>query len=528
MSPSLEAAARIVADLVAAGVRDAVLSPGSRSAPLAYALTTAERDGRIRLHVRHDERSAAFVGLGIGRADPAHPAVVVTTSGSAVAHLLPAAMEAHHAGVPLLLLTADRPVRLRGTWANQTSDAQHALFAPIAHTLDVDPATAEGTPWLDALAAARGDDGRRPGPAHLNVCFDVPLQPEPGAVVDFPEPTVEEVRAPRAPVGSVELVLGPRTVVVAGDHAGAGAADLAVAAGWPLLAEPTSGARHGGIPAYRLLLPDLASRIERVVVFGRPTLSRPVTSLLEDPRVEVVQVVAHPDDLGPGRPAARVGGVTVPHVDDPAWRALWWDAGESRMERVLAAVADWPLPTGLQVARSLAAATRADQALFVGSSNAVRDLDLVAGDLPRETLVVANRGLAGIDGAASTALGVAIACGRATRAYLGDLTFLHDLNGLAVPAVERDRVRLQVVVANDDGGGIFATLEHARHPEAFERVFGTPTGANLAELCAGYGIRHQLVDVARLDDALAEIPPGISVVEVPTSRERLGDLHARL
>ena len=180
MSASVDAAARIIADLVAAGVRDVVLSPGSRSAPIAYVVAAAERDGRLRLHVRHDERSAAFLGLGIGRADPEHPAVVVTTSGSAVANLVPAAMEAHHAGVPLLLLTADRPTRLRGTWANQTSDLQPNLFSTLAWHADIDPTTCEDAPWLDALDAARGGTDRRPGPAHLNVCFDVPLQPEPG------------------------------------------------------------------------------------------------------------------------------------------------------------------------------------------------------------------------------------------------------------------------------------------------------------------------------------------------------------
>ena len=162
----------------------------------------------------------------------------------------------------------------------------------------------------------------------------------------------------------------------------------------------------------------------------------------------------------------------------------------------------------------------------MGSSNPVRDLDLVAGDLPQDALILANRGLAGIDGAVSTALGVAIGSGRPTRAYLGDLTLLHDLNGFAVPAAERDRVRLQLVVANDDGGGIFATLEHARHPEAFERVFGTPTGADLRALCRGYGIDHRHVTLAELPSALSAIPHGITVLEVTTDRTDLGVLHS--
>ena len=530
MSASVEAAARLVADLVAAGVRDVVLSPGSRSAPIAYVVAAAEREGRLRLHVRHDERSAAFLGLGIGRADPQHPAVVVTTSGSAVANLVPAAMEAHHGGVPLLLLTADRPVRLRGTWANQTSDSQNRLLQPLAYRVDVDPVTCEGTPWLDALRAAMGDAGRRPGPAHLNVCFDVPLQPEPGEPVVLPEVEPPDPFVPDPVPSCVRLGLGPRTVVVAGDGAGPEAAELAARVGWPLLPEPTSGARFGSsrIPAYRLVLRELADEVERVVVYGRPTLSRPVTSLLDDPRLEVVQVVRHVDDLGPGRDALRTGRVEVDGTDDAAWLDRWLTAGREAEAHAASVIDAWPQVTGLHVARAVAGVARPGDAFFVGSSNAVRDLDLVAPDLPQEALIVANRGLAGIDGAVSTAVGVAIASGRPTRAYLGDLTLLHDLNGLAIPGPERDRLRLQVLVANDDGGGIFATLEHARHPEAFERVFGTPTGADLAALCAGYGIPHRTVTVTELPAALDDVPCGVSVVEVRTSRDDLGLLHRSL
>ncbi len=566
MSGSVDAAVRIVSDLVAAGVRDIVLSPGSRSAPVAYVAAAAERQGLLRLHVRHDERSAAFLGLGIGKADPAHPAVVVTTSGSAVANLAPAAMEAHHAGVPLLLLTADRPTRLRGTWANQTSDRQPELLESLAWHADIDPTTCEGAPWLDALAAAKEGTDRRPGPAHLNVCFDVPLTPD--SPITFPaegvsgpaqvlsataqvlsataqplSPTAQVLSATvspsdgvAAPTGSLRsrateslhVSKGPLTVVVAGDGAGPEASRLATEGNWPLLAEPTSGARFGRarVDAYRLVLAQVAGQVERVVVYGRPTLSRPVTSLLDDPRVEVIQVVRHDDDLGPGRNATRAAAVTIDGPDDPAWLETWLATGRTSLTHAHAAIDAWPYITGLHVARLLAAATTSGDALLVGASNPVRDLDLVAGDLPADALVVANRGLAGIDGAIGTAVGLATGSGRPTRAYLGDLTFLHDINGLAVPAAERGRLQLQLVVANDDGGGIFATLEHARHPEIFERVFGTPTGATLRALCEGYGIQHTHVTLAELPAALADIPQGISVVEVATNRTDLATLHA--
>jgi 2-succinyl-5-enolpyruvyl-6-hydroxy-3-cyclohexene-1-carboxylate synthase len=221
-----------------------------------------------------------------------------------------------------------------------------------------------------------------------------------------------------------------------------------------------------------------------------------------------------------------VTAVAVDHPDDPAWLDAWQVAGTEALTRAVAAIDAWPYTTGMHVAHAIATATSPGDALLVGSSNPVRDLDLVAGDLPLDALVLANRGLAGIDGAISTALGIAIGSGRPTRAYLGDLTFLHDLNGLAVPGAERDRVNLQLVVANDDGGGIFATLEHARHPEAFERVFGTPTGADLGSLCKGYGIDHRHVTLAQLPSALAEIPQGITVIEVTTDRTDLGVLHS--
>ena len=310
---SAASAAALVHALLARGVRDVVLCPGSRSAPLAYALEAAERAGRVRLHVRHDERTAAFVALGCAAADPSVPAAVVTTSGTAVANLHPAVMEAHHAGLPLLLLTADRPASLRGTWANQTTELQPEVFGRATRRTVVVEAGEVGD-WAaladEVVAAATGAAGR-PGPVHLDLGYDEPLVPAADDLVPpdpLPRPPVRERPTREATL----LEQGPRTLVVAGAGAGPGARTLAEQAGWPLLAEPSSGAKGGPhrVGAYRLLLenPSLADDVERVVVLGRPTLSRPVTRLLARDDVELVQVVAHADDVGPDREVRRVVG----------------------------------------------------------------------------------------------------------------------------------------------------------------------------------------------------------------------------
>src|SRR4051812_40377682 len=306
--PSTLLARLTVEALRVGGVRHVVLCPGSRSAPLAYALGASEA---VRLHVRHDERVAAFTALGAAGA-------VVTTSGTAAANLHPAVLEAHHANRPLVVVTADRPRELRGTWANQTSELQAGLFgAAVRGRLDLADTDAAKDPpaaakaLLEVLAAARGP---RPGPVHLDLGFTDPLVPdddEDGPVDDAAPDGVVAAPAPDAsPAGPGVAVLtpGPRTVLVAGDGAQPGVAELAAAAGWPLLAEPSSGvAGQRSVAAYRLLLelPELGGEVERVVAAGRPTLSRPVTRLLARPEVDVVLLSPYDAWPEPGRPVRR-------------------------------------------------------------------------------------------------------------------------------------------------------------------------------------------------------------------------------
>jgi len=571
--PAPHAARVLVAELVAHGVRDVVLAPGSRSAPLAYALAEAaspagERPAgapEVRLHVRVDERSAAFLALGLARAatvdGPARPVAVVTTSGTAVANLHPAVLEAHHAGLPLLLLTADRPHELRGTGANQTT-VQVGVFGPAVR-LDADVPAPSGRAGEDrdlrhlvsrAVAAALGSRTGDPGPVHLDLAYREPLTPD----VDAPWPDAGPVpgrvavlaRAADADVpGAPGLDALPRpVVVVAGDGAGPQARRLAEAAGWPLLAEPSSGARGGpNAPAApRLLLgdPALGGRVRSVVLLGRPTLSRPVSALLA--RDDVDLTVVAPEGAGwpdagraadrvlPAVPAAWLTGVAGAGgasgtVQDAAWLRAWQAAGAAALA-ALDGLLDGdpagprtrstPPLTGPQAVRAVAEASLPDDVLVVGSSNPVRDLDLVA-RWHEPPVVLANRGLAGIDGMVSTAAGVALGLPRRrVRALLGDLTFLHDVGGLLVPTTEQ-AVDLQLVVLNDAGGSIFATLEHGAPERArtFERVFGTPHAVDVAALCAGYGVRHVRVsDVPALAAALAAPGPRISIAEVRVDR----------
>ncbi len=529
VNPSTALARVLVDELVRGGVREAVLSPGSRSAPLAFALHRADAAGLLRLHVRIDERSAAFLALGLARAS-GRPVPVVTTSGTATANLHPAVLEASHSGVPLLLLTADRPPELRGTGANQTVDQVGLYGGAVRAAFDL--AVPESRPgavayWRSlvcrALAAAHGD---RPGPVQVNVGLREPLVPD----GDESWPEALDGRADGAPWTArvAPLAVAPlddlpaRTVVVVGDsppEVTAAAVAQAAARGWPVVAEPSASAGAAALPAGELVLsvPGFleAHRPERVLVVGRPTLSRVVARLVSGSPVDVVGAAGQWSD--PARQASRVLP-GVPAGDgpvDPSWLPVWEQAGAAAHAAVGAVLATAPgLPEPV-VAREVQAA--AQGLLVVGSSKPVRDLFL-AGARPGLT-VLANRGVAGIDGTVSTALGAALAHGGVTYALLGDLTFLHDAGGLVLGPQE-PRPDLVLVVVNNDGGAIFGLLEQAgpEHAAAFERVFGTPHGVDLAALCAATRTPYALAaTVAQLQAAL--VPRGgVQVVEVRTDR----------
>jgi 2-succinyl-5-enolpyruvyl-6-hydroxy-3-cyclohexene-1-carboxylate synthase len=515
-----DTARAVVTALVEAGVTEVVIAPGSRNAPLSFAAYDAAAAGLVRLHTRIDERTAGFLALGLTK--NGHRAAVVCTSGTGVANLHPAVLEAAHSGLPLVVVTADRPARLRGTNANQTTD-QVGVFGPLVATQDASAID------LGAL-----------GPAHVNVPLDEPLLPE-----DRWLPDVVPGRAPDRVVPAVMITLaaGPRTVVVAGDDAGPQARQLAESGGWPLLAEPSSGSRTGenAIRTYRLLLsgelepPNLAQRIERVVVCGHPTLSRPVTRLLARADVEVIDTPVR--GVWTDRPFPVDERLpVVPHAagaDDPAWLEAWRTADASIGRQLDALLAAEPDLTPHEVAGAVARALPEGGLLVVGASSPIRDLDLMVPRyvVGRRRKVVANRGLAGIDGTVSTAIGAALAR-ESSRSFalMGDVTFLHDANGLVIGPGEAVP-DLTIVVVNDDGGSIFTMLEQGdpAYDDRFEKLFGTPHGVDLAALCAATRTPHWKVgSLAELDQALASPNGGIEVVEVVVRRDNRRDLDARI
>lgn len=564
MNPSTALARVLVDELVRHRVLDVVLAPGSRSAPLAYALHEADREGRLRLHVRIDERTAGFLALGLAKAG-GWPVAVVTTSGTAVVNLHPAVLEAHHAGVPLLVLSADRPPELRGTGANQTTD-QLGLFGAavrVFHEVGApERRVGQNAYWRGlvsrAVTIARGELSGDPGPAHLNVSFREPLVPEADegwveALDGRPDgaPWVHAVgQQPWLTGEPVPDLVGEqaRTLVVVGDApplVGLAAADLASRRGWPVLAEPSSGAWGTScVESGALLVGDdgwLAEHApDRVLVVGRPTLSRAVTALLRRPGLDVDVVATGPRWADPGLVARQVldrsqlwAASAEGPVGDPDLLAGWLDAGRRVGKAVETFLAEEPELSGLSVARELFRSVPADALVVLGSSNAIRDVDLAAVPPTARTWVLANRGLSGIDGTVSTAVGAALehhrARGRPAYALMGDLTFLHDANGLVI-GPEEPRPDLTIVVVNDDGGGIFSLLEQGApsRSAAFERVFGTPHGTSLERLAGATGTPYvRAATVPELREAL--VPgDGLRVVEVRVDRSRHRTLHARL
>src|SRR4051812_18247209 len=545
-TPASSFATVFLGQLVAGGVRHVVVAPGSRSQALALAAAGLERDERIRLHVRIDERDAGFLALGIA-AETGTPVPVVVTSGTAVANLHPAMLEAWHSGIPLIALTADRPEELRGVGANQAT-RQPGIFGPAA-VWGIDepapePGTAEGRP---AVLAREVLEHALEGPVHVNLAFRDPLSGDAHAGGGAESSATSERSQPTG----VRIEVAERAVVLAGSGAGPDAAEFARAAGLPLLAEVTSGARFGPnlVPAYRSVLadPELGGSVEQAIVFGRPTLSRELPALVARvPSVVVRGRGAEPFD--PGRSARFVDALVPPAAPrDPSWLRAWIVAGRraavpeddvpylgdpsaaspaaaGRLARAEMAALRAPV-TRQSLVEAVWRATWPHDRLVLGASRLIRDADR---HVPGKRIRVhANRGLSGIDGTIATALGVAAGAGddpRAaagtTRVLLGDLTLLHDAGGLLMPPGER-RPRVQLVVGNDGGGTIFDGLEVAGTADsaAFDRVLFTPQDVDLAALAAAYGWQHaRVASRGDLDKALTAPPPGLSIVEVPLPR----------
>jgi 2-succinyl-5-enolpyruvyl-6-hydroxy-3-cyclohexene-1-carboxylate synthase len=580
VNPSTAFASVLVDELARCGLREAVLAPGSRSAPLAMALWERSRRprrggardlgggaGGIRLHVRIDERSAAFLALGLAKAS-GRPVAAVCTSGTAAAHFHAAVIEADESGVPLIVLTADRPPELRDTGANQTIDQLKLYGAAVRWFCEAgvpEARTGQVAYWRSlacrAWACASGALGGFPGPVHVNVPLREPLVPDAvgggagtgTAGLSWPEPL--DGRPEGAPwtaagpgtsgpgTSALELPWTERGVVVCGDgdYDPAPLLRLAGRAGWPLLAEPSSGARRGpnALAAYPYLLevPEFLAghRPDLIVSAGRPGLSRGQIAFLgragQAPRHVVIA-------QGPGRwadPARSATDVAaaVRLAGEPrppgSWLGSWLAADGAARAATDAVLDSGGALTEPRLARDLAAALPDGSLLWAASSLPIRDLDHHL--VPRAGLrVLASRGASGIDGLVSSAVGAALAHqaagGGPAAALIGDLAVLHDAPGLFL-GPDEPRPDLAIVAVNNDGGGIFSTLEQAAFPGPFERVFGTPHGARLADLAASARIPFALCEqAADLPEALPG--EGLRLVEVRTDRAAGAALRHRL
>lgn len=547
------------------GVTDVVAAPGSRSTPLVVAVA---RCPELRLHVMVDERSAGFCALGLGVAT-GRPAVVITTSGTAAVELHPAVVEAHHAGVPLICATADRPAELQGVGAPQTVD-QVGLYGAAVRWAAAPgaPVTAASSTWRSlaarSVAEATGGSGRLAGPVHLNLGFREPLLGEPGGLPSprgggepwhrrvAPTPRLDDdaVAELAALVDRPDVVVAAGAGAVTGRDGAEAVHQLVEARGWPLLADPRSGVRLERpctVAYFDALLraeafaeefrPSVVLRLGRLPaskVLGQWLAAGDATEVVVDPTGAWIDpdhraawmIVADPADVcrqlhaSPRKPPVRSG---------ERFGRGWVDAEH----RARAAVAGWlagqGVPTEPGVARAALAAVPPDGTLVVASSMPVRDVEWFTDPSPAR--VVANRGANGIDGVTSTAVGVALGSGRPTVAVLGDLAFVHDTNGLAGLS-DRD-VDLTLVVVDNEGGGIFSFLPQASAlpREEFERLFGTPSGANLAALARAHGLDVTQPETAdAVDAAIAEsvAKGGARVVLVRTDRKANVAVHDEL
>ena len=506
----------VVRQIIESGITDVVISPGSRNAPLSLAFFAAAERKLITVHVRIDERTAAFFALGIIKAT-GKPVAVVCTSGTAVANYHPSVLEAHHTNAPLLLLTADRPAMLRKTGANQTTEQARIFGKAVRYFADVDGPVYPMELPLDSL---------RMGPVHLNLQFDEPLLP------DDSSDWISEIHiAPKSFVnrtkpGTLRLV-GARGVVVIGhDRAGLSVEEITQftkVLGWPVIAEdPLSFPDAIAHASIFLTSQEIRSTLipQSVLVIGRTTLSRSINAFIKsspiqyvvDPRTATVDTDRQADRIFTSLPDLQ--GV----IQSDDWISTWNKVSE-RTKKLVASLDGW---NEAVIARTIAAAIPNETALFVSSSRPIRDLEGFA--LPRSGVdTYANRGLAGIDGNISTALGIASAH-KATIAILGDLSFLYDLTGL----INKEAINCRFIVINNDGGGIFSTLPQ-RGSHGFETVFGTPHGLNPAEIAKSMGVSAQQISSLKELEAAVKAPvTGISVVvcDVPDRESNADNLKA--
>ena len=514
MNTSTSLARVVVRQLIEAGITDAVISPGSRNAPISLAMYAASEKGLLKLHIRIDERSAAYFALGLAKAS-SRPVPIVCTSGTAVANYHPAVLEAHHSNVPLLVLTADRPAILRRTGANQTTEQARIFGNAVRYFADVSGGVFPLELPLDSLHR---------GPVHLNLQFEEPLLPDEDSNWLNEIKVAPRVKPAGKSAGTLKVNSTRGVLIIGHDRGGLTVAEVSKIASdleWPVISEdPLSFPEAISHAALFLASPAIRKNLvpETVVVIGRTTLSRPINALIAsaktqiviDPRMATVDTYRVADQRFIAAPKV------VSKPADPDWHEQWRKLS-LRTAKLVSEISNW---SESALARELA--VELTGAVFIASSRPIRDLESFA--TPRTGIeTFANRGLAGIDGNISTALGIATARPSAT-AIIGDLAFLHDLTGL----VGNTSANLRIIAINNDGGGIFSTLPQA-NVAGFETVFGTPHGLDLEKIAAGLGISAKTISsFAELKSELAKPISGISVLvcQMPNRESNAAQLKA--
>ena len=510
-SPAQVFASHLMANFAAWG-RPVWLAPGARSQALAIASAQLADAGELDLFVRLDERSLGFSALGASVYGG--PQVIITTSGTAVANLHPAVLEAHHSGLPLILLTADRPVELRGKGSNQTTN-QIGIFNDAVHCIDVEAPTA-GEPLAErakALVEEAVLEAWTGKVVQLNLQFREPLSantPDAVEILQSLDLQVPEGKETNSVVEPAVIDLSVATVVVAGANSGSFEEEIA-ALGVPVLAEPTSGVRHlhNSILGYRFVLDhdkDLVSKVKQVIVYGKPTLSRPVIALLKREDVQVFVRASKMGEFSIGANVSQIAGPVAPAMGDPFWFDAW-----NQSQSVYGQIASGDLDRRAIIETIWGLG----RDLVLGASQLIREADFYApGNRVRAW---ANRGLAGIDGTIATTTGIALQTGSPVTALMGDLTFFHDSSSLVIDELDGP-VDLQIVVVNDRGGKIFSKLEVAQSvsSEIFTRVFATPQSGSIEGLAKAYGWEYRSVSSkSELDNALTV--SGRVVIEIALS-----------
>ncbi len=517
---STSTARTIVQGLLDAGVQHVVVAPGSRSAPLSYAFAQAAAAGAVTVHVRIDERDAGFVALGLAKAS-GRPVPVVVTSGSAVANLLPAVVEAHYTGVQVVVLSADRPASSRGRRAAQTI-AQANIFGEYASgghcdlAVDGDARKAVSDIFSSSLTHS--------GPIHINVQFDMPLMPDDDS---WSPQAVTSIPAKRAVDDRIDLDVPSRGVILAGDindqEAAQQISELGTHLGWPIIWESTANVHHAPTAiAHGVLIEGHLPTPEMVLSIGAVGLSRVTGKLLRD---TARHLSVHLASDGPEAPdmfgTAEEIFTSVPRATttvDPTWLALWQDADAQASSIVNEELATQTL-TGPSTAVTLWISIADESQLMIAASWPVRHIEAYA---PTRSGVrtFGNRGANGIDGLISTAWGIASGSSRHTYLLVGDIAFLHDMSGLNV-SDNQHRPDLTIVVADNDGSGIFSQLEQGapQYAAHYEQVFGTPHGRDLWVIAESLGVPAKRVtthdELTRALDMAKKIG-GVSVIVCTT------------